>query len=266
MARFFTSASAEYLTNGMAVRGITPCTMACWFYSVSASAAQCLMSCCTAGSDNQRHGIFLRVSGGVPVALGATSRTTSESSSSGGTWVLNQWQHGCGVFAANAWRQAWLNGVPGNPQATNRAISGLNQTNIGRNNSSTTDYMNGMIAEAAMWVIALSRLDIEALAKGVSPLMIRPEYLAGYWPILGQSTLEPDWAPTTRNHLRKNNMALVGTAPFKGHAPIKGMAFNRLFWQARNQPTIELAPSTPISFTKGHTFRSSVFNNSVFNK
>lgn len=51
-----------------------------------------------------------------------------------------------------------------------------------------------MLADVAMWNTALASEDIKMLAKGVSPLMIQPQSLVHYWPLIGADSPEIDRA------------------------------------------------------------------------
>jgi hypothetical protein len=53
-------------------------------------------------------------------------------------------------------------------------------------------FLNGQIAEAAVWNVALSAAEIASLSKGFSPLLIRPASLVAYWPLIGRHDPEID--------------------------------------------------------------------------
>jgi hypothetical protein len=53
---------------------------------------------------------------------------------------------------------------------------------IGRDGTGT-QQLDGRVAHAAIWNTALTQNEIIDLARGVSPLLIRPGNLAGYWPL-----------------------------------------------------------------------------------
>lgn len=74
-------------------------------------------------------------------------------------------------------------------------------------------FFDGKIAEVGLWTVSLSDAEITALAKGVSPRLIRPDVLLGHWPIWGVSTTEVD---STAN---SNEGTLAGTAPVANHSP-----------------------------------------------
>ena len=59
-------------------------------------------------------------------------------------------------------------------------------------NSTAAQFFPGYLADVALWNIDLSDSDVAALAKGVSPLHIRPDYLIAYWPLAGRHDPEID--------------------------------------------------------------------------
>ena len=76
------------------------------------------------------------------------------------------------------------------------------------------NFMNGRIAEVGFWSVSLSDAEVTALVRGVSPLMVRPGSLLGYWPVYGQASPEIDLSPSHAP------MTLEGTAPLANHAPV----------------------------------------------
>jgi hypothetical protein len=84
--------------------------------------------------------------------------------------------------------------------------------------------MNGRIAEAGIWNVALSDREVAALASGVHPARMRPDALVAYWPLWGDDSPELDWHPSGGT---RYPMTLTGTPTKANHAPI---AISRRFW------------------------------------
>jgi len=82
-----------------------------------------------------------------------------------------------------------------------------------RDNGSSFD---GLIADAAIWDINLTQEELNALAKGVSPAMIRRPNLKGYWPLLGLNLA------TEADLCGAANAAQVGTVPASALRPQGG--------------------------------------------
>lgn len=71
-----------------------------------------------------------------------------------------------------------------------------------------------MIAEVALWSMALSDADVLALSRGLSPLRMHPEALVAYWPLLGRNSPE--------NNFKSNAaaMSVVGSLSQVAHPRI----------------------------------------------
>lgn len=73
----------------------------------------------------------------------------------------------------------------------------------------------GRLAEPAIWNVAASAGEMAALARGVSPLRIRPTALLGYWPLFGVGSPEPDYSGNG------NNGTITGSVTQADHAPVQ---------------------------------------------
>jgi hypothetical protein len=90
-----------------------------------------------------------------------------------------------------------LNGTVSTTNQTSNdpSASSFNVTDIANNQASSAraNYFSGLIAEAGIWSVALTAAEIASLAKGISPLSIRPASLLAYWPLIGQTSPEIDF-------------------------------------------------------------------------
>ena len=110
--------------------------------------------------------------------------------STGSTFYSNSnttWFHIAGVFEYDN-RILYVNGASEATNTTNISMdmSGADTFYIGRDR--TGKYFDGAIAEAAAYSVALSASEIASLAAGVSPLLVNPDALIGYWPLGGAYT------------------------------------------------------------------------------
>jgi hypothetical protein len=80
----------------------------------------------------------------------------------------------------------------------------VSKTQIGVRFASSS-FANGDIAEAAIWNIALVQGDWTSLAAGISPLLIHPESLIFYAPLLSGASPEIEL-------IRANNMTVTGAS------------------------------------------------------
>jgi hypothetical protein len=120
------------------------------------------------------------------------------------TVVAIVWQHVCGVFAANNSIVAWHNGTGGTAGTTSVADPTVNAAGIGarQHNTTTRGWFDGRLAHVAMWNVALTALEIGALASGVHPLCVRRDAVRSYMPLYEAVNPHPDfaglhsWVPT----------------------------------------------------------------------
>ena len=194
MARLFDDASSQYLEHAAAALAGVPITMACWFQSDDATVSQGLMSIGRADVDDN----FFELQAAGTVA-GDPIRAHTESTSGAGVadtssgYSVDTWHHACAVFAAVDDRRAYIDGGSKGTGATSVTPASLAITDVGRAARSVNNrYTSGRIAEAAVWNVALDDSEVAALAKGFSPLLIRPQSLVAYWPLFGNDASELD--------------------------------------------------------------------------
>lgn len=218
MARLFNDASSEYLEYSSAVLTAVPITMAAWFRSDDAVATQSLVSISRNATTEER--FQLRANGspaGDPVQALATANnnaTVGTASTSTG-YSVNTWHHAAGVFTSSTSRAAFIDGGSKGTNTTNVTPGTLNTTSLGAYAipAGRSQYMSGRIAEAAIWNAALSDDEIAVLARGVSPLYVRPSALAAYWPLWGLHSPEIN--------LTSANLSMTVSGPvYENHAPV----------------------------------------------
>jgi hypothetical protein len=145
------------------------------------------------GDSNSTHYVYLGMDVNAKVNIG--SATTAEATGvSTGVLTSGVWNHAAGVVTSAASRTAYANGSPGGANTTSRAPTGLDRTTIGGLiiNGTRGTFGGGDIAECAAWNVALDAAEVAALAKGVSPLLVRPSSLVFYAPLLLASSPEQD--------------------------------------------------------------------------
>ena len=118
--------------------------------------------------------------------LGAYSQAESTTG-----YTLGTWHHGCSVFESSTSRTAYIDGGNSGTDTVSitpaAAITGFS-IGVARSGSGPLGYFNGLIAEVAVWDVALTPAEIASLARGVSPIFIRPENLFAYWPLIGRAS------------------------------------------------------------------------------
>ena len=89
-----------------------------------------------------------------------------------------------------------------------------NNLYIGGRTFAGSYFWNGRIAEAAIWNDALTPNEQRALSRGVSPRVVRPLKLRGYWPLWGASLTEGDIDISGR---QKSVTTMGGVIPVAQH-------------------------------------------------
>jgi len=174
---------ADYLTSTSAstVTG-PPLTLACWVNPSTLTGHDACIAVGSSGS-NEAYALNLRAT---------YKKVTMESrDSSGGSiaqaaddYRADAWQHVAGVCTSSVSRQAFLDGVGGTVSTTSRTPSSVDRIRIGEWSAVWSRPFDGMIAECAIWNVALSDGDIQAMASGLTPTLIRPDSLVSYYPLV----------------------------------------------------------------------------------
>lgn len=177
--------SSDYFREASAVVASLPFSMACWFRADGAL-NQYLMGVYQSNTDN--HYCALIAGGefsGDPVVAAKRGGGAPVNASSAAAYVPGTWHHACGVFVSATVHHVYLDGVQSTAPTTSATPASLDRTAIGRLDRPTAGgYMDGLIAEPAWWSIALTAAEVGALAKGISPIKVRPQSIVRYRPLI----------------------------------------------------------------------------------
>ena len=202
MAREFDSGSSQYLEASGSPITATPLTVAFWFYLASDASAWSRHNLggpqhLTAYGAGAAWRIEIYVSNGSTtgiVAAGSYNVTSNaEAEHDMGGNIRGAWHHAAGVFAASNDRTAYCDGS-GTNDTTSVTDPSPNTVTMGcrlANNGSRDRYVDGLIAEAGIWSVALAQAEIDMLVDGFSPPMVRPDALVCYWPLIRDT--DQDW-------------------------------------------------------------------------
>lgn len=227
MARAFTAASSQYLHVLSSPVSTHPLTVAAWFNPANVTSAFGLVMVCTTGTT--AHRVELRAvgtAGGDPIRLVVAAAGAEAFLTTSTGYTANTWHHACAVLVNATDRSVFLDGGGKGTSSDLRNISGMNRVEVGRRHSSTSEYMEGRIAEVAIWNVALSDAEVLLLAQRHHPLRMQPGALVGYWPLRGAASEEPDFAGGVRN-LTLNNGPVAGD-----HVPLAPMLLGAGGWQS----------------------------------
>jgi len=216
MSRLFDDASSQYLTVASAPVTAVPLTMACWFRSDDATISQRLLELHNSGVSGDNFSLSAQgATAGDPVAFASTTTAGGGSVANTTTgYSANTWHHACGVTSAVNDRAVYIDGGSKGTNTGSKTPSGINSFNVGRRGGTSPGvYFSGRVAEVGIWNVALSDVEVAALARGIAPPYIQPAALVGYWPVWGLHSPEIDLTP--------NNRTLTVTgATLADHAPV----------------------------------------------
>lgn len=166
----------------------TPLTLAAWYRPSNTSGIRHILALGNSGDDTQN---AIR---GNNATLQAASFAGGSSASAdiAAALTVGTLVHVAGIFRGATDRSIYVNGGGRVNNTTSRTVSSFSRARIAsRARTTVAEYGAGDIAEAAIWNIDLSDAEIAALGRGLSPLVIRPQFLVEYWPLLGRTSPEP---------------------------------------------------------------------------
>lgn len=190
--------TSNYLSVGAAVSTTLPLTFAAWVNRGSAgiSGNPTILSMGWSGGTGNYIALQIDGSSGGGIRANVNDGASSFAVTSA-TLGTSTWAHAAAVFSSSTSRAAYLNGGnKGTSTASKTWANTPDRTGIGiiPNSPAQQAFASaGAIAEAAIWSVALTDAEIATLATGVSPLAVRPGSLLAYWPLIGQTSPEPNF-------------------------------------------------------------------------
>lgn len=187
MALALASASSQYLRTTTLPASVMPLTLAIWWKPVATGGSYPIVGMSDAAGNNS---FGIETASGAPRAYQFTGGAGA--SALHASTVSTNWQHVAAVFAGATSRSIYLDGTGKVTNATSVADPATMAAFVVGKYEFTTLYANGSVAELAVWTVALDDDEIAALAKGMSPALIRPQSQAGYWELFGNNSPEQD--------------------------------------------------------------------------
>lgn len=239
MARDFDGSDDNLLVDVAAVTAY-PFTISCWGNSDSTAGNAVLGCIVDKDVGTVRHLLYHEGADNTIICQSSVGGSTAlaETSTNIDTGV---WYHACGVFAAAQDHRAFLNGGGKISDIINSAaIGAVDRTAVGRSMDSTASApYNGKLAEFAIWDVALTDAEVLILAAGFSPLLVRPQSLVHYVPLIGRTSPEIEI-------IRGNDMAITGATAFP-HPP--------MIWPTQSLSGFAAAPAVALPVGKRRVIR-----------
>lgn len=152
------------------------------------------------------------------------------------TLTVGQWDHWTWYHRAGE-LYLYKNGVSQGFVSSNDTAQ-LTHTYYVMSNVFHSLYTEGEVAEIAVWNEGLSDNEILAIARGCSPLRIRPVSCTAYWPFWGLHSPEIDLMAANRQ------LTLTAAPVQSNHAPV--LPFSAHWWSNfPEQPAAATAPFPP---------------------
>jgi hypothetical protein len=186
-SRLFDAANPDSIENQVtAVVSNEPFTFAAWVYPTSFATTSTIVSIGSGASSGESWRLGIDTSGQGFVDKLFTGASPSGVSRMASAMTVNTWNQLTGVFTSDTSRTVWQNASAATVDTTSVTDFTVNRTSIGiqAGNLSAPRPAAARIAEVAIWNIALSSDDINALSKGFSPQLVRPQNLVLYVPLI----------------------------------------------------------------------------------
>ena len=196
----------------------TPLTIAAWVNPNSVGTLDGIVHIGDAALGTVTQCFLLRMdaSGQVNFYAADTAGNSAITTNTTATMTASAWNHAVGISTSAASRRSVLNGnwAESGTNTTSRTPTGVTDLTLGvfPNGGSPSNEWNGYIAHVAVWDIALSQAEVEALAGGANPLTIQNANLVAYWPMTDSGTVTEDVVGT-------NDLTLSGNTAYNAAAP-----------------------------------------------
>lgn len=194
MSRSNFSAS-NFLRGTPLLTGTLPITIGAWCLPGALAAEAVIAGVFLSSAADARQQIALKKSSANQSMLTIGNGTTGFSSVSGSTFSsATVWSYFLCIYKSSTESVTTLNGTWGgafsNPGISVPSTS-LDRFSIGaQDNTAIASPVRNLpstaaVAHVAIWNVDLLPVELQALAAGASPLLIRPASLVGYWPMIG---------------------------------------------------------------------------------
>ena len=162
-----------------------------------------------------------------PSATSTAIATAGGATASSPTGTDRGWNHYCAAMLSAVDQAVYFNGAVSYTDLDCTSTAWVT-TSIGAlwHTSALTSPYTGDVSDVAVWNVALTDAEVMALARGISPLFIRPFALQAYWPL---ELIAAAGMNRARNTTDRSLTGLSGTSPGQANGPLIGARyyFNR---------------------------------------
>ena len=193
-ARLFDDASSMYLEVDSAPVTAAPFTMAAWANSDSQTVDQAILFVGDKDADNLYWQIRLKgATAGDFAQFQSRSAAANVQQATSTGYTAGTWHHIAGVEGSATDHRAYIDGGLEGASTTSVTPTGADRISVGRTGRVSAEaYFSGDLAEASIWSDDFVAADVALIAKPVSALMVHPESLVFYLPIIGRFSPEID--------------------------------------------------------------------------
>lgn len=241
MAMLFASASVEFLKSATAAITAAPLTFACRVFPLTQQFQFFMIARQEDTAVANSFVIYMAGAGGSFALKAETNAGGVGENSTTAEITANAWHNLTGVWASASSRTAWLDGIEATAETTTITPVSIDVMGVAGNPIATPNITyDGHMLDVAMWDAALNDAEVLAYDAGISPLLIRPQNLVVYIPLVRDAAAIQD---------RLGTSWTIGVTPTDSpHRPV------RYPWSQAIQPPIPAAVAagfTPRSYPRG---------------
>jgi hypothetical protein len=207
MAYDFVPASSQHLTTASSPVSGYPMTLAAWAMFDDSNTDRVILAVNQSTTPFHRITIFRSAANDFRAqSFGSINAQASAGTSTTGTWF-----HVAGVFASASSRSVYVGGAS-NTDTSSSTINTLDEIIVGGRRAAGGAVgllLDGKVADAGIWNVALTADEIASLAKGMTCDKVRPQSLVFYAPLVrdlqdvrGGLTITNNNTATVANHPR----------------------------------------------------------------
>jgi hypothetical protein len=184
MAISFSGSLQSYYSASTPVTAV-PLTIACWMNKASAATGGFTAGIMRNLSSNWFGFYIYAGNNGKVIATVAENNVFAEAPSTT-SYSANTWHHVCAVFSSNTSRTIYLDGAGSATNTTSLTPTLIDIVTLAaaRKSGFVDNYLNGSLAEVAIWSAGLTEPEVKSLSAGMSPKLVRPQSLVLYVPLI----------------------------------------------------------------------------------